>query len=431
MRHTMTRISHLSIFVAFLVVSLSFTPASYSQLHCGTPPAGLLNQLEANPAVPSAPSLIPNTTLENKIQVVYFVPRDRDNQIKKVAPKIRQNVEQALGFFSEQRQVLDFGTRDIDALRTEDGDVEIQTLTGRQRHNFYESQSWAESTWLELLRRKGELSLDIRYSIVLLFLEKDTDDVDGADGIGMFLPPAGGIAWLWVNDGDVASWRPTAHEIGHTLGLDHNFNSELFIMSYSRRPDRLAWVEGQFLNASRYFNNFRAPNDADNALIEIVAPAPFTYDSRTNKTSLTFRVRDTDGVAHLMFMTTTGEAHPITRSTEGIPEVYWNNPRVEAGQRTVLFTVDFFADAPDDNPLPFEKGGDGINPIWQDRWGYPQTHRGNERGVAHELKVQVIDKGGAISEREFDLDERPAKAGSLAVEAAGKELTTWGQIKTQ
>ncbi len=431
---TIPRVSnHFKRFILSVLIaaSLLFTPSLYGQWNCGTPPADLfpeLSDLFADSGVPFAPPHAPPKSL-HKIRVVYFVPKDRENRIKEVRPKIRQNLEETLAFFAEQRKKLDFGTKDIEVFGTDDDPLEIQTIIGKYDHAYYEKLSWAWSTGMEIAEHfiRGELSFDPRYSIVLMFLEKDTADVDGAGGIGGYLPPEGGMAWFGVSGERMPHWTITAHEIGHALGLVHNFNSPLFMMSYGWNPDRLAWVHGQFLNTSRYLNDFPSPNNAENTSIEIADPIPFTYDAQTDKTRLIFRVQDADGISQILFLPATG-VNSIGAAPDH-PEVYWNNEGRRNGQRTVRFTVDFFADAPPDNPLSFEKGGDGINPIWQDRWGPVQRHRGRAKGVEHPLMIQVIDQQGFITRQSFDLRERSTESSSLAVEATGKFLTTWGAMK--
>lgn len=393
---------------------LSLTTSLHGQGDCTAPPdplPGLLDRLTPNQRLLFARQQVDSKYL-HKIRVVYFVPQDQPNRIREVKDQIQQNIGDTLAFFADQRSKLNFGTKSLEIVRDTDGSFEIQTIIGKHNHAYYESSGWASSTEKEIDERfiMGELDLDTHHSLVVLFIEKDTPDVDGAGGKGGNRNPEGGVVWLPAKDLDS---KTTAHEIGHALGLDHNFNSPLFIMSYGgRRRDRLAPVYGRFLNSSRYFNNFSSPSNARNTLIEIVEPFPLKYDARTDKTGLIFGVHDPDGVAQMLFMPTTGDVHSITK---GAPEMYWNGEGLGDGQSDVPFRVDFFADAPPDNPLPLEKGGDGINPIWQENGVPQQRHRERVPGVSHEIGVMVIDTGGFITRRSFFLLEEQTENRVLIV----------------
>ena len=356
--------NHFQVFTASLFIAASLfllAPSLHGQQWCGvsSPDSFAAYEAEHVAAAPSSP-IVSTVSDDLKIHVVYFVPRDRANRINKVRRQIQRSVEETLQFFHDERARLGFGTKDLEAARTDEGVIEVQEVIGQKNHAYYEADGWGFS-WQRDIGPKWN---SFRSSIVLVFADKDTRDLGapGVRGKGTKSDPAGGFGIFSVSSGYVPYWQVVAHEVGHALGLHHNFNSPLFIMSYGRYQDQLSHVHGKFLDKSPYFNHSPSLFRGKLPVVKPVDRHRFTYDARTDKTQLDFIVNDRDGIWQILFLTETGPEQPKTSASRGAPEVYWNNKGGEiAGQQEVLFSVDFHADAPSDEPLSIEKGGDGIN----------------------------------------------------------------------
>ena len=115
-------------------------------------------------------------------------------------------------------------------------------------------------------------------------------DSHGANG-GYVLIPA---------SGDCFNLKTAAHELGHAFGLQHDFRSDTYIMSFGRNPDKLSECAAEWLDAHRYFNTGQSQTQFDSPTkIQMLPPLispPYAIRFR-------FEVVDSDGVHQAQLLT--------------------------------------------------------------------------------------------------------------------------------
>ena len=84
----------------------------------------------------------------------------------------------------------------------------------------------------------------------------------------------------------------TAHELGHTFGLGHDFRSDAYIMSYGSAPTELSQCAAEWLDVHPVFNTNRSASQ-ELPLIEMLPPS---LASPPNAIRLRFKVTDPDGL---------------------------------------------------------------------------------------------------------------------------------------
>ena len=122
-------------------------------------------------------------------------------------------------------------------------------------------------------------------------------------GFGGFSWSGGGRALIAANA--CFRWNVVAHELGHTFGLEHDFRSEHYLMSYGEHSD-LSKCAADWLDCHRFFN----PNQTrfnEPTTIEMFTPVLLPPDG----VILHFKIDDADGLRHSMLLASTFGNDPV------------------------------------------------------------------------------------------------------------------------
>ena len=115
-------------------------------------------------------------------------------------------------------------------------------------------------------------------------------DSHGASGGHVLIPASG----------DCFNLRTAAHELGHAFGLQHDFRSDTYIMSFGRDSNKLSECAAEWLTAHRYFNTVQSQTHFDNpTAIQMLSPLP----SPPYAIGLRFEVTDPDGAHQAQLLT--------------------------------------------------------------------------------------------------------------------------------
>ena len=97
----------------------------------------------------------------------------------------------------------------------------------------------------------------------------------------------------------------TAHELGHAFGLEHDFRSGAYIMSYGPGQNELAPCAANWIDVHYYFN---PPKTAFNHAMEIKMLPPLA--ELPNSIRLRFEVNSRDGIHQTQLLTRATDKDP-------------------------------------------------------------------------------------------------------------------------
>ena len=262
-------------FLLLIFVILTFVPNSFAQ---ATPP-------------------------HNVVRVVHFVPSDRTPQ-RDINAKLDTLMKEVQTFFADEMERHGFGRKTF-ALETDaEGEVVVHRINGRKADAYYHTETRNRVT--------TEISLQRFYSdknIYVAIVDVSTEQIGARIGptIGTFCGVGGhrrqntgdlgGSAFIPAS-GHCFNLEITAHELGHTFGLYHDFGNDAYIMSYGFKTE-LAPCTAEWLDAHRYFNSRQTPPNNSRTVIRIlqVAASP-PYGMRYR-----FQVSDSDGLQIAQLLT--------------------------------------------------------------------------------------------------------------------------------
>lgn len=230
------------------------------------------------------------------VKVIYFHPNDVTPQpdIDTKLDKMVQDVQQV---FSGLMAAHGFGDKTFLFEKGTTGNAVIHTVQGKFNDTYYQKKS--SSVWEELPRR-----FDLSKDIYLIFLDISTGLLDGvACGYGFYSTPhKGGIV---PASGECFEGRHgvdiTAHELGHSFGLAHDFRTDADAKRIYLNTDDAhitTYCAAQWLDAHPAFNTGTTTRN-QNTTAKMLKPK---LASPPNHIHLRFEVDDPDGIHHVKLL---------------------------------------------------------------------------------------------------------------------------------
>ena len=234
------------------------------------------------------------------IRLIYFLPSDRFFS-QDIDTKLDTLIKDTQQFFAQQMQTHGFGQKTFTFETDATGKAVVHRVHGKFRDWYYHRDT------LNKVMKEIEEQFDTSLHLYLIAINIGSERI-GTQWCGQagFVGWSGGGLAIIPASGSCFAVDTTAHELGHAFGLEHDFRSDAYIMSYGGGAKRqLSHCAAKWLDASRFFNtNQTAFNEP--TLIQMLSPLSYP----PNAISLRFEVNDTDGLHQAQLIVPTAAGDP-------------------------------------------------------------------------------------------------------------------------
>ena len=245
------------------------------------------------------------------VRIIYFLPNDRTPE-QDINTKLDTLIKNVQKFYADEMERHGFGRKTFTFETDTGGNALVHHVDGQFASSYYSGSLHPSEVhnkvWSEIADRFD------RSKNIYLVAEDSGRYGGGVGGVN----DSGGSVTISINRErfDTPTYLSlrelgylTAHELGHTFGLKHDFRNPVYIMAY--RSDlsspRLSRCAAEWLDADRYFN---ANQTSFNEPLVIQMFPPLV--SPPNAIRLRFEVTDADGLhqAHLLIPSTITDPAP-------------------------------------------------------------------------------------------------------------------------
>ena len=321
------------------------------------------------------------------VRLIYFLPNDHPYRAE-VVQRMKNEIRNIQTFYAEAMQAHGYDM--TFKIETDDQGIPIvHRVDGQQPLNYYDNLKSG------LVFKEISQSFNFYQNIFCIVIENtiDKENSTSSDTIVVsFGGTIGGVGTSLRKNGGYAlfpssfSVKTAAHELGHAFGLQHDFRSGKYIMSYgargSRTPsngpyqDRLSKCNADFLSVHPYFNPDIPTEKGKSPITEITSPT--TYPSSSESVDIKLKVTDSEGLHQVI----------LFASIKGLLRIgpQDNTPEVKAcrkltGQKEAI--------------VVFEYDGDIPSSLFTNLIMHTK----------HDIRIAAIDINGDVNYRSFTLSE--------------------------
>ncbi len=308
------------------------------------------------------------------VRVIYFLPNDRPFRSEAIQ-WIKDGIHTIQTFYAEQMQAHGHGNKTFRVETDDQGELIVHRVDGEHPDSHYLDESGNVSFVGEEVFK----AFDPANNVYLIFVDNRID-ARGFVSSGFVSRvggrSSGGYAYLPVQ----SHWTLVAHELGHAFGLQHDFRSGDYIMSYGPRNEhQLSACSTEFLAVHPYFNPDIEDRDTQKTRIELRSPR--TYPANSDNIRIRLRLNDSDGLHQVILHVTPPYNRTTVKEYRGL-----------AGKKNVVVQFDYDGIIPSAHNPSYSRSTSLLNPH------------------VHPIRVVAVDTFGNVSSESFNLFPKTLRA---------------------
>lgn len=209
------------------------------------------------------------------VRMIYFLPKGRPYDAALVNT-MKTRMRQMQDFFAERMEGHGYGHIRIRFEADAAGEPLVHRVDGKRSTSYYNDLNTVDKVIDEI-----DPIFDLEENVYYITIDNGNSSFYSGDLL------VGGVGGRWTKKGGLgmvpsgANFGTAAHELGHALGLLHDFRDATYVMSYGHTPlwfadNQLSACNAEFLAVHPYFNLNSPLGEGSQPTIEENTSSPIT-----------------------------------------------------------------------------------------------------------------------------------------------------------
>ncbi len=219
------------------------------------------------------------------VRLIYFLPKDRQPQ-PDINAKLDKHIKDTQQLFANQMEAHGFGRKTFQFETDAEGNAVVHHFIGEFTDAHYSNLPSTWTIWNEI-----DKQFDPSKNIYLTVIDMSSRELDGGGIAGRAASwgSSGGLALVTVS-----TIGATAHELGHTFGLDHDYRPNAKrIWKYTKDWMLASFCAAEWLDVHPAFNPERQQEQDERSHFKMF---PLSLASPPNVIRLRFEISDPNGI---------------------------------------------------------------------------------------------------------------------------------------